>query len=65
MKRIENAAFVVSVREEVSPGALRINLRWRGKHEIFEFELARLGKVVNCATETADSGWVLIENQCI
>jgi hypothetical protein len=41
MKRIEDAAFVVSVHEEVSPGALRINLRWRGNHEIFEFELAR------------------------
>ena len=62
MKRIEDAAFVVSVHEEVSPGAPRINLRWRGNHEIFEFELAQLGKVVNFATETADTGWVLIEH---
>jgi hypothetical protein len=39
------------------------NTRWRGNHEIFEFELARLGKVVNCATtETADTGSVLIEH---
>ena len=62
MKRIKDAAFVVSVHEDVSPGTLRINLRWRGNHEIFEFELDRLGKVVNCATETADTGWVLIEH---
>jgi hypothetical protein len=62
MKRIKDAAFVVSVHEEVSPRALRINLRWRGNHEIFEFELTRLSKVVNCATETADTGWVLIEH---
>jgi hypothetical protein len=62
MKRIQDAAFAVSVHEDVSPSALRINLRWQGNHEIFEFELARLGKVVNYATETADTGWVLIEH---
>jgi hypothetical protein len=62
MKPINDAAFVVSVHEEVTPGTLRINLRWRGIHEIFEFDLARLGKVVNCATETSDTGWVLIEH---
>jgi hypothetical protein len=60
MKRIQDAAFVVSVHEEVSPSALRINLRWRGNHEISEFELTRFGKVLNCATETEDTGWVLI-----
>jgi hypothetical protein len=42
--------------------ALRINLKWPGNHEIFEFELDRLGKVVNCATETVDTGWALIEH---
>jgi hypothetical protein len=47
----------VSVHEEVSPSTLRINLRWRGIHEISEFELTRYGKVVNCVTETADTGW--------
>jgi hypothetical protein len=57
MKRIQDAAFVVSIHEEVSPSTLRINLRWRGNHEISEFELTRYGKVVNCVTETADTGW--------
>jgi hypothetical protein len=62
MKRIKDAAFVVSVHEDVSPGILRINLRWQGNHEIFEFDLECLGRVVNCATETADAGWVMIEH---
>jgi hypothetical protein len=62
MKRVQDAAFVVSVHEEVSPSALRINLRWRGNHEISEFEWTRFRKVLNCATETEDTGWVLIEH---
>jgi hypothetical protein len=62
MKRIKDVAYVVSVHEDVSPGTLRINLRWLGNHEIFEFELDRLGEVVNCATETAETGWVMIEH---
>ena len=62
MKRIKDAAFVVSLHEDVSPGTLRINLKWQGDHEIFDFNLDQLGKVVNCATETADTGWVLIEH---
>jgi hypothetical protein len=51
MKRIKDAAFVVSPHEELSPRALRTNLKWRGNHEIFELELTRLGKVVNCARD--------------
>jgi hypothetical protein len=45
MKRFKDAAFVVSLHEDVSPGTLRINLKWQGNHEIFDFNLDRLGKV--------------------
>ena len=62
MKQNKDEAFVVSVHEDVFPRTLRINLRWLGNHEIFEFELDRLGKLVNCATETANTGWVMIEH---
>ena len=62
MKRIKDAAFILSVHEDVSPGTLRINLKWQGNHEIFDFNLDRLGKVVNSATETGNTGWVMIEH---
>jgi len=62
MKRIKDAAFVLSVHEDVSPGTLRVNLSWQGNHEIFDFNLDRLGKVVACATETGNTGWVMIEH---
>jgi len=41
---------------------LRINLRWQGNHEILDFNLDRLGKVLACATETENTGWVMIEH---
>ena len=63
MKRVKDAAFVVSVHEDASPGILRINLRWNGNHEIFAFNLDRLGKVVNSATETGNTGWVTIKRR--
>ena len=33
MKPFKDAAFVLSVHEDVSPGTLRINLKWQGNHE--------------------------------
>ena len=62
MKPFKDAAFVLSLYEDVSPGALRINLRWQGDHEIFDFNLDQLGKVVACTTETENTGWVMIEH---
>ena len=62
MKRFKDAAFVVSLHEDVSPGTLRINLKWQGNHEIFDFNLDQLGKVVACTTETENTGWVMIEH---
>jgi hypothetical protein len=62
MKRIKDAAFVLSLHEDVSPGTLRINLKWQGNHEIFDFNLDRLGRVVNSGTETGNTGWVTIKH---
>jgi hypothetical protein len=62
IKKIKDTAFVLSVHEGVSSGTSRINLKWQGNHEIFDFALNRIGKVMNCATETENTGWVMIEN---
>ena len=62
MKKIYDKAFVLSVHEGVSPGTSRINLKWQGNHEIEDFNLNRLGKVVNCATESQNAGWVIVEH---
>ena len=63
MKRTKDAAFVLSVHEGVSLGTLRINLKWQGDHEIFDFNLDQLGQVVACITETENTGWVMIERR--
>jgi hypothetical protein len=62
MKQIKHTAFVLSVHEDVSQGTSHINLKWQGNHEIFDFDLNRIGKVVNCATETENTGCVIIEH---
>ena len=49
MKRNKDMAFVLSVHENILPDISRINLKWNGNHEIFDFDLDRFGKVVNCA----------------
>jgi hypothetical protein len=62
MKRNKDMAFVLSVHENIFPEISRVNLKWNGNHEIFDFDLYRFGKVVNCATETGNTGWVMIEH---
>jgi len=62
MKKITDKAFVISVHQDVSPEVLRINLRWRGDHEISDFDLAGLGKVLHAEAETENAGWVVIEH---
>ena len=60
-------ALVTSVHNysEYTPsgeaGKTRIALRWEGNHQIGDFELERLGKVLNDETETEHSGWVEVE----
>ena len=62
MKKINDKAFVMSVHQDVSPEVLRINLRWRGNHEISDFDLAGIGKVLHAEAETENAGWVIIEH---
>jgi hypothetical protein len=62
MKKITNKAFVMSVHQDVSPKVLRISLRWRGNHEISDFDLAWFGKVLHSEAETENAGWVIIEH---
>ena len=62
MKKITDRAFVMSVHQDVSPEACRINLRWRGKHEISDFDLADLGKILHTQADTENAGWVVIEH---
>ena len=61
MKQLKDAAFVVSVHEDVFLGTLRINLKWPGNRDIYDFNLGQLGKVVNCGAESENTGWVIIE----
>lgn len=62
MKKNTNKAFVMSVHQDVWPEVLRINLRWRGNHEISDFDLAGLGKVLHAEAETENAGWVVVEH---
>jgi hypothetical protein len=61
MKNIADAAFVVSVHDYVSNG-VRINLRWKGSHDISDFNLDLLGEVVKCEAETENTGWVIVRS---
>jgi hypothetical protein len=58
---MSDQAVVTSVHNNNDEGTTRIDLRWDGKHEIADFSLEKLGKVLNCESETEDSGWVLVE----
>jgi len=62
MKKITDKAFVMSVHQDVSPSALRINLKWKGNREISDFDLACLGKVLHAEAETENAGWAVIEH---
>ena len=61
MKRTGDTAFVVSVHYDMPSDRLHINLKWQGDHDISAFDLDRLGKVLECESETLNSGWVIVE----
>jgi hypothetical protein len=50
MKPTGDRAFVVSVHDLSPNSHLHINLKWQGDHDISDFDLDRLGKVLNCET---------------
>ncbi len=62
MKQAPNIAFVVSVHYGAGNGTARINLKWKGNHEISDFNLDRLGEVLSSQTETENTGWVIVRS---
>ena len=62
MENIRDAAFVVGVHDDVWNGTVRINLRWKGNHDISDFDLNILGDVVRCEAETENTGWVIVKS---
>ena len=61
MEKIADKAFVSGIHEDVCQGILRINLKWRGDHDISAFDLDRLGNVMYYVNETENTGWVIIQ----
>ena len=59
--KTENEAAVVSIRENTDDGKARINLRWEGNHQIADFDLDKLGRVVDSEDETEHGGWAFVE----
>ena len=54
-------AAVVSIRENPDEGRARVNLRWEGHHQIADFDLDKLGRVVDSEDETEHAGWAFVE----
>jgi hypothetical protein len=54
-------AAVMSIHENPDEGTARVNLRWEGNHQISDFDVDKLGKVLDSEDETEHSGWALVE----
>ena len=61
MKKVTDSAFVVSVHYDGPEGAARINLKWKGRHEISDFDFDHLGDVIGFGAETENAGWVIVQ----
>jgi hypothetical protein len=57
----KDSAFVVSVHYNKA-NAAQINLRWKGRHDISQFDFDHFGEVVDCRTETENTGWVVVRH---
>ncbi len=57
----EGEAAVVSIHENTDKGTARVNLRWEGKHQISDFDLNKLGTVLNSEGEAEHSGWAIVQ----
>jgi hypothetical protein len=56
-----DTAVVMSFYEHDAPGALRINLKWGGEHEVSDFSLDWFGEVLDYETESERTGWVTVK----
>ncbi len=72
MNSSEDTALVVSVHadhrnkdfvHQNSSGAIAIwiNLKWAGKHNVADFNLDRLGRLMDVKPRSEHTGWALIE----
>ena len=59
--KTENEAGVVSIRDNPDERTTRINLRWEGNHRISDFNLDKLGRILDSEDETEHTGWVFVE----
>ena len=55
-------AVVMSFHKNEFPAGLRINLKWRDKHEITDFKLDQLGEYISCDNESENTGWVIVKS---
>ena len=62
MKNIQNAAFVVSIHYGNTNEVARINVKWKGNHEISDFNFDRFGEVLSSESETENTGWVVVRS---
>jgi hypothetical protein len=62
MKNIQHAAFVVSIHYGNTSEVTRINVKWKGKHEISDFDFDRFGEVLSSESETENTGWVVVRS---
>ena len=61
--KTEVEAAVLSIRDNPDDGTARVNLRWEGTHQISDFDLDKLGTVLNSEDETDQhSGWAIVES---
>jgi len=56
-----NEAVVLSVNADIAPNTVRVSLQWQGDHDILDFDLQCLGKVLQIQDETENTGWAIIE----
>src|SRR5215471_20308073 len=54
-------AIVMSYYPHGSAGAIQLNLRWRGLHQVNDFNFDCAGEVQDCQTETEHTGWVILQ----
>ena len=56
-----NEALVLSVNADIAPNTVRVSLQWQGDHDISDFDLQCLGRVLEIQDETENTGWAIIE----
>jgi hypothetical protein len=54
-------AVVMSYYPHGSAGAVRLNLKWGGLHQVNDFNFDFAGEVQDCQTETDHTGWVILQ----